>query len=83
MQTVRRDSQRVKFGCEGVVAEKEVGSKGKAVSVCGLFVWLVFKMRAPWGWLNADGKGLGERQRVKTEEGERIRDQAFNKYLLN
>lgn len=35
---------------------------------------MVFKMRAPCGCLNADGKGLGDRQRVKTEKRERIRD---------
>lgn len=66
MQIVPRDSQCVKSGYKEVVAEKGEGSKGKSVSVCGLCICLVFKMRAPWGCLNADGKGLGERQRVKT-----------------
>ena len=59
MQIVPRDSQCVKSGYKEVVAGKGEGSKVKAVSVCGLC--LAFKMRAPWGCLSADGKGLGEK----------------------
>lgn len=45
----------------GGVAGKEVGSKENSLSVGALFVFF-FKMRAPWGCLNAAETDLGERQ---------------------
>ena len=71
------------FGCKRVVTERKWGIRGRWFLFVDFFICLVFKMRAPWGCLKADGKGLGERQRVKTEEGKRKRNQAFNKFLLN
>lgn len=50
--------------------------EGREVALKRVFcvvIALVFKTRAPPGCLTADGKGLGERQRVETER-EKIRE---------